>query len=259
MSYRFAIVNADDFGMSHGVNRGVAEAHEQGILTSASMMVRWSAAGDAASYARNHPTLGVGLHLDLGEWTLQGGQWAPRYEVVDISDSRAVGREVMRQLEAFDRLLNRPPAQIDSHQHVHFREPVRSIVCEVAERQGITVRDVSIPFCGNFYGQDQHGVSYPEWIGAPALIKILKGLTANVTEISCHPAAVDDLDTLYGGERIVELRSLCDPRVRKAIDEFGIGLISFANWKSLAANTAFSNSQDDNIGNHVIGSMVDRY
>jgi predicted glycoside hydrolase/deacetylase ChbG (UPF0249 family) len=58
-----------------------------------------------------------------------------------------------------------------------------------------------------------------------------------VTEISCHPAAVDELDTLYRAERIVELQTLCDPRVRKAIDELGIGLISFANWKSLAGKT----------------------
>jgi predicted glycoside hydrolase/deacetylase ChbG (UPF0249 family) len=238
MSHRFAIVNADDFGQSHGVNRGIAEAHEQGILTNASLMVRWSAAGDAAAYARNHPALGVGLHLDLGEWTLRAGEWAPLYEVVDISDSRAIAGEVMWQLEAFERLLNRPPAQIDSHQHVHLREPVRSIVCEAAERQGIAVRDVSIPYCGSFYGQDQHGVSYREWIGVPALIKILEGLTAKVTEISCHPAAADELDTQYRVERIDELRTLCDPRVRKAIDELGISLISFANWKSLAGKAA---------------------
>jgi chitin disaccharide deacetylase len=237
MSHRFAIVNADDFGLSRGVNRGIAEAHEQGILTNASLMVRWPAAGDAAGYARNHTALGVGLHLDLGEWTVRDGEWAPLYEVVDISDSKAIIKEVMLQLEAFDRLLNKPPTQIDSHQHVHLCEPVRSIVCEVAERQAIPVRDVSIPYCGRFYGQDQHGVSHPKWIGVTALIKILQGLSANVTEIGCHPAAMDDLDTMYRTERIVELRALCDPRVRKAIDEFGIHLISFANWKSLMGKT----------------------
>jgi predicted glycoside hydrolase/deacetylase ChbG (UPF0249 family) len=235
---KYIIINADDFGQSHGINRGIAEAHEQGILTNASLMVRWPAAGDAAAYARNHPAFGVGLHLDLGEWTLQGGEWASLYEVVDISDSRAIAGEVMWQLEAFERLLNRPPAQIDSHQHVHLREPVRSIVCEAAERRRIAVRDVSIPYCGSFYGQDQHGVPHPEWISVCALIEVLDGLTANVTEIGCHPAAVDDLDTLYGAERVVELRTLCDPRVRKAVDELGISLISFANWKILAGTTA---------------------
>ena len=49
---RILIVNADDFGQSPGVNAGVIEAHERGIVTSASMMVCWPAAAGAADYAR---------------------------------------------------------------------------------------------------------------------------------------------------------------------------------------------------------------
>ena len=41
---RAVIVNADDFGQSAGINRGIVEAHERGIVTSASLMVRWPAA-----------------------------------------------------------------------------------------------------------------------------------------------------------------------------------------------------------------------
>jgi predicted glycoside hydrolase/deacetylase ChbG (UPF0249 family) len=52
---RQLIVNADDFGQSAGVNRGVIEAHENGIVTSASLMVRWPDAADAARYARPAP------------------------------------------------------------------------------------------------------------------------------------------------------------------------------------------------------------
>ena len=55
------IVNADDFGQSPGVNRGIIEAHEHGIVTSASLMVRWPAAASAAAYAREHARLGLGL------------------------------------------------------------------------------------------------------------------------------------------------------------------------------------------------------
>ena len=42
---RHLIVNADDFGQSAGINRGIIEAHEHGIVTSTSLMVRWPAAG----------------------------------------------------------------------------------------------------------------------------------------------------------------------------------------------------------------------
>jgi predicted glycoside hydrolase/deacetylase ChbG (UPF0249 family) len=64
---RYLIVNADDFGQSDGINQGVVKAYERGIVTSASLMVRWPTASAAAVYARAHPDLSLGLHIDLGE------------------------------------------------------------------------------------------------------------------------------------------------------------------------------------------------
>src|SRR5215210_6058372 len=95
---RFLIVNADDFGQSPGVNRGVIAAHERGIVTSASLMVRWPAAAEAAAYARARPGLSVGLHVDLGEWVYRDGAWAARYEVARADDRAAVAAELARQL-----------------------------------------------------------------------------------------------------------------------------------------------------------------
>src|SRR5881398_1755567 len=109
MNTRYLIVNADDFGQSRGINRGIAEAHERGIVTSASLMVRWPAAAEAAAYARGHPRLRVGLHLDLGEWVLRKGEWVARYEVVPASDSEQVAGEVARQTEKFRELMGRDP------------------------------------------------------------------------------------------------------------------------------------------------------
>jgi predicted glycoside hydrolase/deacetylase ChbG (UPF0249 family) len=62
---RILIVNADDFGLSGGVNRGVARAHDEGIVTSTSAMVRRDAIDEAAQLARERPKLSVGLHVDL--------------------------------------------------------------------------------------------------------------------------------------------------------------------------------------------------
>jgi len=62
---RRLIVNADDFGRSAAVNQAVVRAHREGILTTASLMVNEAGFDEAAALAREHPTLGVGLHLTL--------------------------------------------------------------------------------------------------------------------------------------------------------------------------------------------------
>src|SRR5215203_3060373 len=76
---RLLIANADDFGMSHGVNAGILEAHTRGIVTSASLLVRWPAAKEAAIASENLARLNVGLHVDLGEWSYEAGQWVAKY------------------------------------------------------------------------------------------------------------------------------------------------------------------------------------
>src|SRR5919106_4756433 len=101
LSERVLIVNADDFGRSPGVNRGVMRAHEEGIVTSATLMVNWPAAEEAAAYA-NPSTLSVGLHLDLGEWEYRDGEWHPRYEAPGAETEDGVAGEIARQLERFE-------------------------------------------------------------------------------------------------------------------------------------------------------------
>src|SRR5580765_4165348 len=134
---KYVIVNADDFGQSPAVNSGIIIAHEQGIVTSASLMVRWPAAAEAGAYVRRHAKLSVGLHVDLGEWTLRGDNWLPVYEVADLGDPARVAQEVDRQLDAFRRITGLDPTHIDSHQHVHQREPTRTILIDLAKQLGV--------------------------------------------------------------------------------------------------------------------------
>src|SRR5919112_1525178 len=62
---RQLVVNADDFGISRGVNRGIVEAHRAGLVTSASLMSNLPSAEDALTRATTCPDLGLGLHLTL--------------------------------------------------------------------------------------------------------------------------------------------------------------------------------------------------
>ena len=117
---KYLIINADDFGQSPGVNQGIIEAHERGIVTSASLMVHWPAALEAAEYNRAHPQLSLGLHLDLGEWFYRDGNWMPLYERVLLTESQAVSEEVSRQLALFRQLVGKSPSHLDSQQHVQL-------------------------------------------------------------------------------------------------------------------------------------------
>lgn len=229
MAGRYLIVNADDFGQSAGVNRGVIEAHERGIVTSASLMVRWPAAAAAAEYARGGPALSVGLHLDLGEWAYRDGEWVSVYRVVPDGDSAAIAAEVARQLDAFRNLTGRDPTHVDSHQHVHRQPDVLAAVRPVADRLGVPLRHYSpaVRYCGDFYGQDGKGRPYAAAIGVEALLGVLARLSDGVTELACHPALGDDVDAMYRTERAVEVRTLCDPRVRAAVADAGIELVPF--------------------------------
>ena len=137
---RCLIVNADDFGRTSGINDGVVRAFEHGIVTSASLMVRWPAARAAARYARAHASLSVGLHVDLGEWTWREGGWRRRYEVVDPADRSAVAREVAAQLARFRDLMGEDPTHLDSHQQAHRREPLRSVLRDLARGLQVPLR-----------------------------------------------------------------------------------------------------------------------
>ena len=62
---KYLIVNADDFGRSHSINQAVIRAHRDGVLTTASLMVNGETFDEAVELARQHPKLGIGLHLTL--------------------------------------------------------------------------------------------------------------------------------------------------------------------------------------------------
>ncbi len=224
------IVNADDFGLTPGVNQGTIRAHEEGIVTSATLMVRWPAAEDAARYARRNPDLAVGLHFDLGEWAYRDGQWYARYEVVPTDDEPAVDAELNRQLAMFERLIGRPPTHLDSHQHVHRDPVVGRLLAGAGRRLGVAVRGLSpqITYRGDFYGQDERGEPIPDAISVGSLVALIRSVPPGVTELACHPGE-GDIDSTYRYEREREVEALCDQRVVDALAAAGVRLCSFAD------------------------------
>jgi predicted glycoside hydrolase/deacetylase ChbG (UPF0249 family) len=226
---RHVIVNADDFGLSSGVNRGVIECAERGIVTSASLMVRWPAAVEAADYGKNNRRISVGLHVDLGEWVLRDGEWELLYKVVDSDDAVAVQKEIRSQLDHFRDLVGRCPSHLDSHQHVHRNGPARAVMLKLAQELGVPLRecDPRIHYCGDFYGQGAEGEHLADAVTVANLKRILEGLREGMTELGCHPGYDDGLQSPYRDERVEEVRVLCDPTVRLHLDTLKIRLGSF--------------------------------
>lgn len=228
-STRKLIVNADDFGLSAGINRGVAVARERGVVTSASFMVRCPDALPAAASARRWSGFSIGLHLDLGEWRNGDAGWQPYYERVSIADADAVAAEIDAQLNAFRALVGRDPTHLDSHQHVHLREPVRQLMLERGARLGVPIRGLlgDAQYRGAFYGQHRDGKPYPEAISREGFLAVASVPQASLIEVGCHPAAEVDFESMYGIERVRELEVLCDPQLRAALVEAGFELASF--------------------------------
>jgi chitin disaccharide deacetylase len=217
---RTLVVNADDFGASEGVNRGIIHTHVHGIVTSTSLMVTGPAREQAAQLAREHPELGVGLHWDLDD------------ERVALEDAPAVRDELARQLEAFETLLGGPPTHLDSHHHVHRRPEVWPVAQELAAPLGVPLReDGWVRYVGGFYGQWEWQVTDLEHVRPEFLIWILRNeVDEGWTEIGCHPGfATGDFRSVYLAEREVEVETLTDPRVRAEIEALGVRLASYAD------------------------------
>jgi hopanoid biosynthesis associated protein HpnK len=145
------IINADDFGLCAGVNKAVAKAHKEGVLTSATIMANMPAAKEAVRIAKKLPDLGVGVHLNLfeGEPLSKDG----RIDCLLGSDGRfarslsrlsllsigwhtlrnAIRTELAAQIQwVIDKGIK--PTHLDSHKHIHAFPPIFQIVCDLARR-----------------------------------------------------------------------------------------------------------------------------
>jgi hopanoid biosynthesis associated protein HpnK len=193
---RQLIVNADDFGCSPSINHAVIQAHQQGILTSASLMVNEPPCAEAVQLARENPRLGVGLHLTLacGRSALGSDQ------IPGLVDARGrftddalragmnyffrrelrpqLRAEIRAQLEAFSRTgLNLD--HVNGHLHLHLHPVVLEILLEEGGRFGMgRLRLTREPFDldwqlarGNWAYRISHAIAFG-MLGARAAAKV---------------------------------------------------------------------------------------
>jgi len=147
------IVNADDLGWTEGVNRGIAEAHRRGIVTSASLLANGAAFLSALELARTAPHLGVGVHLNLSDGQPlvaaeipsllnQVGQFhsGPESLLLRIAKGTLVLKEAEEEWDAqIQRVCDAGihPTHLDGHKHVHMLPGLFAIALRLAARYGI--------------------------------------------------------------------------------------------------------------------------
>ena len=169
------IVNADDFGLTRGINRAIAELHAAGVLTSATLMANGPAFDDAVAIARSHPTIGIGCHIVLTDGiplaaprhipTLLGPDGKSlRPSLGDFTQAMLRGRIKSSEIE-LEALLQIHRLQqagirithLDTHKHTH----IFPLVCErlLALAESNQIPAIRNPFEPSFGLALQHGSS----------------------------------------------------------------------------------------------------
>jgi hopanoid biosynthesis associated protein HpnK len=201
------IINADDFGWSPEVNRGILKCHEDGILTSTTLLMNGPALDDAVKIARASPTLGVGVHMNIVRGTplsdpariptLVGthGKFMGSAErvLLRMMLGRIAEAEIRIEIEAqvsrFKEHLG-APTHVDSEKHMHAFVPFSSAAIAIAGAHNISTMRCPM--------ETQHGTDlaimqrFKSWLLLRSA-KLLKDLAkqANITTPDSFVGIVD--------------------------------------------------------------------
>lgn len=225
---RGLIVNADDYGLCDGVDRGIREAASAGIVTSVSVMADRVTKDAIARLLDVAPTVGLGLHADL---TSDLRRFLPGDEAA----------RVRAQAERFFDRVGRGPDHVNAHKHLHRGAPQ---VLEALASLGVPVRadraDVRRRLrrrgvaCADHFVGDVGPATF--WTAARLRHEIAL-LPPGTTEMMCHPGYADGLPAAltYRDQRIAELHALTSPRLRERLAARRIDLTNFSALRRRAA------------------------
>lgn len=255
------IINADDYGLTRSVSKGIIKAHRNGVVTSASVMINLAQRADIIELLEN-PSLDIGIHLNLtvGKSILpkeriphlvdKNGYFHKRKtEKRPVNDDGVVNfddvpvEEIFLEMETQIRHFwgyDLKATHIDTHHHIHAAPKVLDVIIVSALSQDLALRTINPEmmekvrsrgvrttdyFEGRFFGADS--------INLQNLATILADTSDGVTELMCHPGELsDELGEIsgYADERNTEFDVLINPELHALIKKEGIELI---NWRDL--------------------------
>ncbi|MCP5116113.1 MAG: hopanoid biosynthesis-associated protein HpnK [bacterium] len=262
------IVTADDFGLCVPVNEAVEQAHRDGVLTCASLMVTGSATEDAVARARRLPSLKVGLHIVV----VEGKPILPAESVPALVDNHGelernfslaglrfffrpgaraqLEREIRAQFEAFRR-TGLPLDHVNTHNHMHLHPTVLSTILRVGRDYGMkTMRVPDEPGKGQLlkpwsnllrWRLRRHSIlsnnrvlgrSDSGALTTTRAVELLANLPEGITEMYFHPATrrCPEVDRdMPHYQHEAELETLLSLKLKQAIEASGAELASYGD------------------------------
>jgi len=243
---KYLIINADDCGLSSGVNRGIIEAFDAGVVSSTTIMVNLPGFDDAIARLKGHPRLGVGLHFNL----TYGYPLSPVSKVPSLIDETGAfsgqveeweEAEVQIELTAqWRRLLHAgiKADQLDSHHHMQNYLAVYRPMVTLARRERLMMRrlqtepaiDIPHPPSADLFINDH----YFEGDGLERIMRHLADIKEGISELMCHPGYADEVVcavSTWTTERERELSVLTNPEVLAAIKRHRIILSHYGELR----------------------------
>ena len=224
MKKKKIIFNADDFGLSKGVNLGIIETHQNGPVRSTTLMAGGAAFEHAVALAKGYPDLNIGIHLALTASKSVGGFYETLtnengiFPPLSILTERAEkGLLDLAEVEAeYEAQIQKVlavgivPSHFDSHHHTHFLPGIFDVFIKMAEKYGISkvrmnyawmrekqINPVSkVNGAGKIFTTDQFDDGfYGDGVTIENLKRMIENVPGDSLEIMLHPAYIDY--TLY--------------------------------------------------------------
>jgi len=235
------IFNADDLGLSKGVNEGIVHCYKNGVVNSASLMTTTVHFEETIELIFDKQLENIGLHFNLTE----GIPLLPNHKTLLNSDNQfqrkihELGnldlKEVYNELEA--QLLKAVDAgvkinHLDSHHHIHMTAKLRKVFVKLSKEYNLPLRrfnntarhpikvwsfyqDTKV---AKFFTKDFSADFYDDQATKDKLLFLLNNYKGRDLEVMCHPGFKDDENGIYNHQREEELQILCNDEVIQQVN-----------------------------------------
>lgn len=243
------IINADDFGYSPGINLGIVASHENGMLTSTTMMANMPGFEHGVELAKQHPNLGIGVHLTLtcGKPLLSGGTTLMEnnefrkisfYEKEFSIDTEELYKEWEAQIKKII-AAGIQPTHLDSHHHVNRISPMKEVFVELAQKYKLPVRNnfevpKTLKTVNRFFTEfDSLSQSKEIWKEMTIQNLIQDCQEYGTVEVMCHPGYLDHIVVASSSlldSRVFTVKELQNPRHKEVLEK---NQVQFGTYRDL--------------------------